>query len=201
MIQVHATVTHEGRQHMKKIISILFLGLLLADAAKAQGTDLYELSSRTLDMTEAVAVCAGQDAACSRDDIQAMRDELPNIGQDLFGGLTSGRLPRLTLTLEEGEALLARVEGLQSRFVHISLLDARCNRGARFATAVLRSFERVLKNWGPALKSIFQSLLPFYVTVLLAGLYSLGVSIWILILMLLLVLDVPTLLNCLWWWL
>jgi hypothetical protein len=186
---------------MKKIIGIIFFGILMANAAKAQGTDLYELSSRALDMTEAIAVCAGEDAACSRDDIQAIRDELPNIGQELFGGLKSGRLPAMTLTLEEGEALLTRAEGLQSRFAHISLLDARCNRGARFATAVLRSFQRVLKNWGPALKSIFQSLLPFYVSVLLAGLYSLGVSIWILILMLLLVLDVPTLLNCLWWWL
>ena len=46
--------------------------------------------------------------------------------------------------------------------------------GARFASAVLQSMQSVLQNYIPALIEIFQSLLPIYVTVLWAALFTLG---------------------------
>ncbi|MBN2108055.1 MAG: hypothetical protein JW832_11575 [Deltaproteobacteria bacterium] len=186
---------------MRNFIAMFFWGMLMSGTAVAQDITLYEYSSRTLDIVEAIAACSDQERACTGEDIEALKEDIANNRREFMGGIKSGALPGLLLTLEEGENLQARTKELQGRFAHIALFDGQCNRGALLASSVLRFINSVLSSWPDVMKSIFLSPTPYLFNVVAAALYTIVLAFVVLAATAFGLLSLPALSACLFWWL
>ena len=187
---------------MRILIAMLFLSLLMSGTAVAKDITLYELSSRTLDIAEAIAVCADPEGACADEDIKALKEDIANNRRELMGSIKSGTLPGLMLTLEEGETLQARTKDLQSRFAHIALFDVICNRGTALASGLLGSISLILQTWIFFMKGFFfEPPYPIIPSLPLAALLTVVFGVGILIELAFGILALPALSACLFWWL
>ena len=187
--------------HMRNLIAMLFLSLLMSGTAVAKDITLYEISSRTLDIADAIAVCADPEGACADEDIKALKEDIANNRRELMGSIKSGTLPGLMLTLEEGETLQARTKDLQSRFAHIALFDGICNKGTALATTALWFMQYALYNWLPLMKEIFNFHYPFLFNLVAAALVTVLGAFALLVDIAMGILALPALSACLFWWL
>ena len=188
--------------HMRNLIAMLFLSLLMSGTAVAKDITLYEISSRTLDIADAIAVCADPEGACADEDIKALKEDIANNRRELMGSIKSGTLPGLMLTLEEGETLQARTKDLQSRFAHIALFDVICKRGTALASEVLGDVSLILQTWLFFMKGCFlEPPGPTFSSMVVAALITVLMTFGLLVNIFFGLLALPSLSACLFWWL
>ena len=188
--------------HMRNLIAMLFLSLLMSGTAVAKDITLYEISSRTLDIADAIAVCADPEGACADEDIKALKEDIANNRRELMGSIKSGTLPGLMLTLEEGETLQARTKDLQSRFAHIALFDGFCNRGTVLDSGVLPFMYKVLDIWlANTIFVLSDTAYPFLYTLVVAAVLTVITAFVLLVDIAVGLFSLPALSACLFWWL
>jgi hypothetical protein len=141
---------------------------------------------------EKLAACAAHDGVCTEEDAAALQAGAEKTLWDLTGLLKSGNMRALVFTAEEGEALRPILEDVRGRFAHIAILDGPCNTAIQLVSDGLYSLANVI-YWS-SLFIYFNGV----IGAVLVALYAVPVLVLILARLLLVL---PTLTACLFWWL